>query len=573
MDQKNLFLAIALSIAIVLGFHYFYDRPRIQQQQQQDQQQVQAPAPTAPGGAPAVPGVAPPAQPASRAAAAVIAGSKRVRIESPRLAGSIALTGGAVDDVVLKDYRETVEPGSPRIRLLSPPGTSQPYYAEYGWTAAPGNGAPKLPDSSTIWSADREALTPGQPVTLAWDNGAGLKFTRRYAIDANYMMTVTQRVENSGSAAVTLYPYALISRTGTPPVLGFFILHEGLLGVLDAKLQEYTYSNMQEEKNGAVKFPSTGGWLGITDKYWLTALVPDQADKVEAYFRHVVRDKTDKYQVDYLGSSRQVAPGASAEATGHLFAGAKEVKLLDVYEQQLGIKLFDRAVDFGWFYWLTKPIFFVLDFFYGILGNFGLAILLLTVIVKLIFFPLANKSYKSMTAMKKLQPEMMRLRELYGEDRQRLNQEMMDLYKREKVNPVSGCLPIVIQIPVFFALYKVLFVTIEMRHAPFYGWIRDLSAQDPTTIFNLFGLIPWHPPALLMVGAWPLIMGVTMYLQQKLNPQPPDPIQAKMFMMLPIVFTYMLSAFPAGLVIYWAWNNLLSIAQQWVIMRQAGVKA
>ncbi len=574
MDQKNLFLAIALSIAIVLGFHYFYDRPRIQQQQQQQQQEqpVQAPSPAAPG-APTVPGVAPPAQPTARDVAAVIAESKRVRIESPRLAGSISLTGGAVDDVVLKDYRETVEPGSPRIRLLSPPGTSQPYYAEYGWTAAPGNGAPKLPDSGTTWTADREVLTPGQPVTLTWDNGAGLKFTRRYAIDANYMLTVTQRVDNSSSAAVTLYPYALISRTGTPRVLGFYILHEGLIGVLDGKLQEYTYSNMQDEKNGAVKFPTTGGWLGITDKYWLAALVPDQADRAEAYFRHVVRDKADKYQVDYLGSARQVAPGASAEATGHLFAGAKEVKLLDVYEQQLGIKLFDRAVDFGWFYWLTKPIFFVLDFFYGILGNFGLAILLLTVIVKLIFFPLANKSYKSMTAMKKLQPEMMRLRELYGEDRQRLNQEMMDLYKREKVNPVSGCLPIVIQIPVFFALYKVLFVTIEMRHAPFYGWIKDLSAQDPTTIFNLFGLIPWHPPALLMIGAWPLIMGVTMFLQQKLNPQPPDPIQAKMFMMLPIVFTYMLSAFPAGLVIYWAWNNLLSIAQQWVIMRQAGVKA
>ncbi len=569
MEQKNLFLAIALSIAIVLGFHYFYDRPRIQQQQLQQQQAQTPTAPTAPGQPP----VAAPGQPAVRERAKVVAESRRVKIDSPRLSGSIALAGGLVDDLVLKDYRETVEPGSPQITLLSPPGSEHPYYVEFGWTAAPGNGAPKLPDAATVWTADRDTLGVDSPVTLSWDNGAGLRFSRRYAIDANYMLTVVQKVENAGTQPVTLYPYALISRTGTPPVLGFFILHEGLLGVFDNSLKEYTYANMRDEKSGAVKFASTGGWLGITDKYWLVALVPDQAEKVEANFRHTLRDKVDKYQADYLGAARRVAPGASAESHSLLFAGAKEVRLIDAYKERYNIALFDRTVDWGWFYFLTRPIFYILDYFFTVLGNFGLAILLLTVLVKLLFFPLANKSYKSMSAMKKLQPEMIRLREQYGEDRAKLNQAMMELYKKEKVNPVSGCLPIVIQIPVFFALYKVLFVTIEMRHAPFYGWIKDLSAPDPTSVFNLFGLIPWTPPYLLMVGAWPIIMGITMYLQQKLNPQPPDPVQAKVFMMLPIVFTYMLSAFPVGLVIYWAWNNLLSIAQQWVIMRRAGVSA
>ncbi len=574
MDQKNLFVAIALSIAIVLGFHFFYDRPRVQQQQAQQQASQQAPQQAqVPGSQPAPqPGAQAPAPPL-RDAATVLASVKRVRIDSPRLSGSIALTGGVVDDVVLKDYRETVEPGSPNIRLLAPAGMENPYYAEFGWSSAGGGDAPKLPDSNTAWTADRDVLSAASPVTLSWDNGAGLKFSRVYALDENFMLTVTQKVQNSGTAPVTLYPYALISRTGTPTVLGFYILHEGLIGVFDGSLKEYTYSNIRDEKSGTVKFPSTGGWSGITDKYWLVALIPAQDDKTENYFRHVLRDKTDKYQVDYLGAARAVAPGAGAEAQTRLFAGAKEVKLIDKYEEALKIKLFDRAVDWGWFYWLTKPIFFLLDFFFGLLGNFGLAILALTVMVKAVFFPLANKSYKSMTAMKKLQPQMMALREKYGEDRQQLNQGMMELYKREKVNPVSGCLPIVIQIPVFFALYKVLFVTIEMRHAPFYGWIHDLSAQDPTTIFNLFGLIPWTPPAILMIGAWPLLMGVTMFLQQKLNPQPPDPIQAKIFMFLPVFFTYLLSAFPAGLVIYWAWNNLLSIAQQWVIMRRAGVKA
>ncbi len=406
-------------------------------------------------------------------------------------------------------------------------------------------------------------------MTLSWDNGQGLKFFRTYSLDENFMFRITQRVQNRGSTAVTLFPYGLISRTGTPETLGFYILHEGPIGVLQDQLVEVDYDDLQDAK--VIKDTSTGGWIGITDKYWLAALAPDPKEKVTTRFVHSLAGKADKYQTDTLGVARNLAPGANITVESHLFAGAKEVKLLDSYSETLGIKRFDLAVDFGWFYFLTKPFFYALDFFNNHLGNFGLAILLFTVIIKIIFFPLANKSYRAMSAMKKLQPKMEKLRAQFKDDRAKLNQEMMLLYKREKVNPASGCLPIVIQIPVFFALYKVLYVSIEMRHTPFYGWIHDLSAPDPTSVFNLFGMIPFTPPDFLMIGAWPLIMGVSMFLQMKLNPAPADPIQAKIFMFMPIFFTILLAPFPAGLVIYWAWNNSLSIAQQWVIMRRAGV--
>ncbi len=369
---------------------------------------------------------------------------------------------------------------------------------------------------------------------------------------------------------VTLYPYGLVSRTGTPPTLGFFILHEGLLGVINDQLREVDYDELQED--GKIEGTSQGGWLGITDKYWLVALVPDQKAQLRTNFRHTLQNREDKYQVDYLSSAVVVQPNSSNEISNRLFAGAKEVKLLDAYEADLGISRFDLAVDFGWFYFLTKPIFYVLIYFFEWLGNFGLAILLLTVIIKIAFFPLANKSYAAMSRMKQLQPKMTKLKERYGDDRAKMNEAMMKLYKDEKVNPAAGCFPMLIQIPVFFALYKVLFVAIEMRHAPFYGWIQDLSAPDPTSLFTLFGLIPWSPPEFLMIGIWPIIMGATMYLQQKLNPAPADPMQAKIFMFLPFIFTFMLAQFPAGLVIYWAWNNILSIAQQYAIMKRMGVK-
>jgi YidC/Oxa1 family membrane protein insertase len=428
-----------------------------------------------------------------------------------------------------------------------------------------------VPAADTVWQASGGELRPDQPVTLSWDNGAGLRFEREITIDDAYLISVTQRVTNDGEAPVSLRPYGLISRWGTPNTLGFYILHEGPIGALDGKLREIDYSDLVED--GDVELASEGGWLGITDKYWLSALIPDQQGEIKATFRHHVTDGQDRYQVDYLRPAMTLAPGQAIEASERVFAGAKEVQLLDRYKEAYDIPLFDRAVDFGWFYFLTKPLFHVLHFFYKLVGNYGVAILLLTLLVKMLFFPLANKSYRAMSKMKKLQPEMMRLREQFGDDKMRMNQELMGLYKKEKVNPMSGCLPIIVQIPVFFALYKVLFVSIEMRHAPFFGWIRDLSAPDPTTLFNLFGLIPWDPPAFLMIGIWPLLMGATMLLQTKLNPQPADPMQARIMMMLPLMFIFLFATFPAGLVIYWTWNNVLSISQQWVIMKRMGVSA
>ena len=586
-DQRNMVIAIVLSIVILIGFQYFFPPARFQQTAPPETTAGEtttggtARAPSAPGteasNVPAPPGAAAgasgsvPTQATAPGAienrAAVIAATPRLRIDSPRLRGSIALVGARLDDLILKDYRETTDPTSPQITLLNPLGSADAYYAEFGWV--PADPATKVPGPDAVWRADRARLGDDGPVTLSWDNGEGLRFIRRIALDDNYMFTVTQRVENRGDKPVTLYPYGLINRTGTPKTLGYYILHEGLLGVLGESLIEVKYKDLKKE--GAQTHDSTGGWLGITDKYWLAALVPDQKSKIKGRFVYTQRKKTDKYQTDYQRDAVTVAPGADAEVTDRLFAGAKEVKLLDKYRDDFAIPLFDRAVDFGWFYFLTRPIFFAIDLFNHWLGNFGLAILLLTVIIKALFFPLANKSYRAMSKMKKLQPKMTELREKYKDDKAQLQKELMALYKTEKVNPMSGCLPIVVQIPVFFSLYKVLFVTIEMRHAPFFGWIHDLSSPDPTSVFNLFGLLPFDPPSMLAIGAWPLAMGITMFLQQKLNPQPPDPTQAKIMMALPVVFTFMFARFPAGLVIYWTWNNILSIAQQWVIMRRMGL--
>jgi YidC/Oxa1 family membrane protein insertase len=572
MDQKNFLFAIVVSAAILFGFQYFV-APRTQAPQPAPTQTSQGPAPQAP----ATPGVAPPtpagtAAPAAATAASrekVLAETPRVTIDTPRLKGSIDLVGARIDDLTLVNYREEPDPDSPQIVLLAPDGTETPYFAEFGWVA--GDASVKVPGGDTRWTSSGGALTPDHPVDLAWDNGAGLHFTRHYAVDANYMFALTQGVANNTGAKVTLYPYAFVARKGEVPASTTYLLHVGPIGVFNGALQDgYKYAEMKPD---GPNFESTGGWMGITDKYWLTALVPDQKEKLTSNFRHVTQGGTDVYQVDFRGDEHDVAPGASLSLDEHFFAGAKEVALLDRYEETLGIPRFDRAIDFGYFYWITKPIFLALDFFYAHIGNFGLSIMLLTVLIKLLFFPLANKSYRAMSKMRLLQPEMAKLRERFGDDKVKLNQEMMALYKRVGANPMAGCLPIAIQIPVFFSLYKVLYVTIEMRQAPFYGWIHDLSAPDPTSFINLFGLLPFAPPEIsfLHIGAWPLIMGVTMFLQQKLNPQPPDPMQAKMFMALPFVFTYMLAQFASGLVIYWAWNNLLSIAQQWTIMRSAGV--
>jgi len=596
-DNRNLILAIVASVVILMGFE-FYNSWRYPQDPNQAQQQAanqetpdqasgvsQAPAPdtqvpsvaapvTGDTQAPSVPGGAvttvTPADLIKKGRKALLSSSPRVRIDAPRVFGSLNLMGGRIDDLTLIDYREELDPTSPQIELLSPSGGQNAYFADFGWV---GNGV-KLPDSTTLWKASSQTLSPETPLTLSWDNGEGLRFHRTITIDENYLFTVSQKVENTGTGAVTLYPYSLVSRHGTPETTGFYILHEGLLGVFDSTLQEVDYSDLKEQN--AIQNSTTGGWIGITDKYWLTALIPDQNQKVTTRFSYRNDNGLDKYQSDFLGQAVNIAPGATIQVKSELFAGAKEVTRLDAYEQSVGVQRFDLAIDFGWFYFLTKPIFYTMIYINDHVGNFGVAILLLTVLIKLLFFPLANKSYKAMSKMRQLQPEMLKLRERFGDDKVRLNQEMMALYKREKANPASGCLPMLVQIPVFFALYKVLFVTIEMRQAPFYGWIHDLSAPDPTNIFNLFGLLDWDPalymPEIMLVGVWPLIMGITMWLQQKLNPQPTDPVQAKIFMFLPILFTFMLARFPAGLVIYWAWNNLLSIIQQKVIMMKMGVK-
>ncbi|MFL5194410.1 MAG: membrane protein insertase YidC [Microvirga sp.] len=596
-DNRNLIVAIALSLAILLGWQYFFAAPQAEKQRQAAQQQQSTqvnptapnppPSPSQAGGAsPTVPGTVPstPMAPAVETREAALARSPRVAIDTPAIAGSINLRGGRIDDVALKNYRETVDPKSPIIVLLSPTGTQNPYYAEFGWIGAQ---AGSLPNQNTVWTADKTSLTPGSPVTLTWQNEQGLVFRRTIAVDDKFMFTVKDAVENRGSAPVTLQSYSLVSRHGKPVTLGYYVLHEGMIGVLgDEGLQELTYANLDKKEPisggstvGQIWNSVTGGFLGITDKYWAAAVIPDQTQPFQGSFTSQQGQTADRtYQATVAGTAQALQPGATTEVTQRLFAGAKEVGTVDAYHEALGIKNFDRLIDWGWFYFITKPLFKVLDFFYHLFGNFGIAILLVTVLLKILFFPLANKSYASMAKMKAVQPEMTSIRERYADDKIKQQQALMELYRKEKINPVAGCWPVLIQIPVFFALYKVLFVTIEMRHAPFFGWIRDLAAPDPTSVFNLFGLLPYNPGAVpvighfLMLGVWPLLMGITMWLQMKMNPEPPDPVQKQVFAWMPVIFTFMLGSFPAGLVIYWAWNNLLSVTQQGFIMKRNGVK-
>jgi YidC/Oxa1 family membrane protein insertase len=597
-NQKNTILAVVLSGLVLLAWQYFIATPQMEKQRQiaMEQAEKRAPntaAPAAPGAAPPVQQPAPnipqaPGQPTVQAPTAsappqpvtrdsIIAAGPRVRISTPTLSGSIALKGGRVDDLSLLKYRETVDPKSPAIVLLSPSGSKEPFYAEFGWVGSPG-AALKLPGPDTEWKQEGSgSLGVGQPVKLLYDNGQGLEFQRTIAVDDKYLFTVTDNVVNKGTAPVTLFPYSLISRHGTPPTLGYYILHEGLIGVLgDQGLQEITYSDVEKKKE--IPFDVTNGWLGITDKYWAAALLPDASAKLRARFSAGTLATEKTYQADYLLDAVTVAPGATGSANARLFAGAKEVATVDGYDKAMTLNRFELLIDWGWFYFITKPVFWTLDYLFRLTGNFGVAILLITVLVKILFYPLANKSYASMAKMKMVQPKMVEIRERFPDDKVKQQQAMMELYKTEKINPLAGCLPIAIQIPVFYSLYKVLFVTIEMRHAPFFGWIKDLSAQDPTNLFNLFGLLPFDPTVLpligpfLHLGIWPLIMGVTMWFQMKLNPAPPDPTQKMIFDWMPVLFTFMLASFPAGLVIYWAWNNALSVTQQAVIMRRNGAK-
>ncbi len=495
----------------------------------------------------------------------VINNTNRIKVENKNIKGSISLKGGIIDDIFFKNYNETLDSQN-KVIFLNPRNSSKEYFIETGW-ASSGNEKIKLPTAETIWKAKgNSTLTPSSPVTIEWDNKNGLVFTKKIELDEKFLFKITQEIKNNSNKSFQFYPYAQISRGGKPEGMKIYILHEGFLGVFGEDLVEKDYDDIEKEK---FTTNSSKGWLGITDKYWLTAIVPEKGKEFKAEFIA----KKEKYRANYIIKEAKILnPGSSVTNEINTFVAAKEVAVIDGYAEKLGIEKFDLAIDWGWFYFFTKPLFFIIDYFFKLTGNFGLAIVIITALVRLIFFPLANYSFKSMAKMKILQPEMIRLKELHKDDKVKLQQEMMALYKREKVNPVSGCLPVLIQIPFFFAIYKMLYVTLEMRHQPFFGWIKDLSERDPTSIFNLFGLIPWDPPTFLMIGAWPILMGLSMFIQQKLNPTPPDPIQAKIFMFFPIFLTIILAPFPSGLVVYWTVNNILTIAQQWVIMRGTKVK-
>ncbi len=576
-NTKNMILAAAVSLIFIGLWDYFYAFPEMDKQRRAQSEQArlaQVPKLGAPEQRIAA---APPAKAALRTRAEALALSPRIAIDTKSISGSIALKGARIDDVSLKNYRETVDPSSPIITLLSPEDAPGAYYAELGYLTGETENAPVLPTTETLWTAGSDRLTETSPVTLTWDNGQGLVFKRVISVDDEYLFTVKDSVENNAGRPVSIYNYARVSRVGHPPSAGYAALHEGFVGVVGDAGQEVTYDKIEKEDNAVKTFKGVGGWVGLTDKYWAAVVAPNQTAPMEARYAAIGgAEKT--YQADTVSDPITVEPGKPAEATTYVFAGAKIVDVLDAYKQNPGLKRFDLLIDWGWFYFITRPMFRLIDFLYKLLGNFGLAILAVTVIVKLAFLPLANKSYQSIAKMKAIQPRIKELKEKYGDDKHKFNMEQMELFKREKVNPASGCLPVIVQIPVFFSLYKVLVVTIEMRHAPFFGWIRDLSAPDPTNVFNLFGLVPFDPTHIaifgpyLALGVWPLLMGVSMWLQMKMNPEPADEIQKTMFAWMPVIFTFTMGGFASGLLIYWTWNNLLSIVQQGVIMKRAGVK-
>ena len=586
-NQRNFILAAVLSLAVVFFWQMLVISPRIEAERAAAEAQAaleaQAQKTAQENGTAAAPSSDQPGVPATatQSGSAIIPGATpeasqtaeagRVEFKSEKLDGSINLKGARIDDLNLALYRQTVDPTSPEIRLLMPVNNEDAYFAEFGFS--PNEQAGDLPGPSTIWTlVQGDVLTPESPIVLQYVNDKGLQFQRQIELDGDYMFTVTDTVANTSAANVAIRPYGRIARYGNPDVAGIYVLHEGLVGAIgDQGLDEYDYDDIEEEKQ-VTKELATSGWLGITDKYWATALIPSGSFVAHYNYYTGVRPF---YQSDYLGEPLAINAGSQITTTNRLFAGAKKVDIIDAYRDNLNIPLFDKIIDWGWFYWLTKPLFYVMNWIYQLVGNFGVAILGVTVLIKIFFFPLANKSYASMANMKKMQPEMTAIRERYADDRQAQQKELMALYKKEKINPAAGCWPVLIQIPVFFSLYKVIYVTIEMRHAPFFGWIHDLSAPDPTSFLNLFGLLPYDSPAFLAiiaVGIWPLIMGITMFIQMQMNPAPPDPTQQMIFKWMPVVFTFMLATFPAGLVIYWAWNNFLSILQQGAIMKRQGAK-
>jgi YidC/Oxa1 family membrane protein insertase len=554
-ENRNLILAIGLSVVIMLGFSQFYDKPKYEQIAEQQKANAAQPAPQAAAEpSKTTPVISP---------EAAISQSARIGIITDTIQGSIRQVGAVLDDVLLVKYKETPDQTSPMIHLLQNPNGENGYSVSSGWKAANNCDAGSMPNDTTNWqmTGENTKLTAKTPITLVWFNDRGIKFERVISIDDQYMITVTDNVTNLSDKEVSLQPTAQICRKNPPKSQGFFILHEGPIGHFNTKLFEGSYDDLTKSP---VTQQSTGGWIGFTDKFWLVSLIPDPKSIVQVDYAH----KNDAYTAQFSAAPINVKPKETSTYTYHVFAGAKVLRMLDGYEPKVGVEHFDLAVDFGWFYFLTKPLFYALEFLADFLGNLGLAILALTILFKLILFPMATKSYRSMARLKNLQPKIQQIQNLYKNDRARLSQELMALYKKEKVNPAGGCLPVLIQAPIFFCLYKVLFVSIEMRHAPFFGWIHDLAAPDPTSFANLFGLLPFDPPSFLQIGIWPLLMGATMVIQQRMNPQPADPTQAKVMMIMPIMFTYLFASFPAGLVVYWTWNNLLSMAQQWFITKR-----
>ena len=555
-NQKNLFLAIIISMAIIFGFQLLVPQPeRVPVTEETNTQES----------------VSLDIQGTTSAILLdrnqVLEETVRVTFDNSKIKGSINLEGGIIDDLVLEEYRETLDPTSDFIGFLNPLGSEDAYYLDTGWVSP--DSSIELPNNKSKWTADKSSIGINDPVKITWTNTQNITFEKIITLDEHYLFSVDQRVINNSDKSFDLYPFGLSKRQGLPEMQNFFILHEGPLSVTDGVLEEYDYDDLKEKQK--IKLNSVGGWIGMTDKYWQTAIIPNQNEPIQQTYSYSFVENIDNFQTDLVGAKIVVGNGDNISHNLKLFAGPKIVSVIEQYMDEYGVQEFDRSVDFGWFYFLTKPIFHVLEFIFGYVGNFGWAIIIFTILMRICFFPLAQQSFKSMAKMKKLGPELQRLKEQYGDDRAGMQKEMMALYKREKANPIAGCLPILLQIPVFFALYKVLFVTIEMRHAPFIGWIHDLSAPDPLGLLTLFGFVDWNVPGILQlfnIGIWPILMGISMFLQQKLNPAPVDKMQAKIFMFLPIVFTFVLGGFAAGLVIYWTTNNVLSMAQQYVIQRK-----
>jgi len=557
MDNKNVFIALALSMSVLLFWAAFFETPRsvknntVQEQKENSENNI-------------TPNVNESLKLNKVSRVDAISNSARIKIENESILGSMSLEGGLIDDISFKKHKQNLK-NNLNVEFLNPSQTEDGFYVETGWSSI-GNKI-KVPSKKSIWKVKgNNFLSNNKPVVLEWNNNEGIIFKKRIELDNKYLFKITQEVQNNTNKTIDLYPYAQITRNKIPDdIQNFYISHEGFIGVFDEELKEDDYDDIEENK---IVREANEGWLGITDKYWITAVVPKKGENFKSTFLY-----KDSFKANYiLNNPTKIRPSSSNSNDVRLFVAAKEVETIDTYAADQNINKFDLVIDWGWFYFFTKPLFFIIDYLFKYSGNFGIAIVIITIGIRLIFFPLANYSFRSMAKMKAVQPEMMRLKELHKEDKVKLQQEMMALYRKEKINPASGCLPILIQIPFFFAIYKMLFISLEMRHQPFFGWIKDLSDKDPTSIFNLFGLIPWDPPSFLIIGIWPILMGASMWVQQKLNPAPADPVQAKIFAFFPLFLTIILASFPSGLVVYWTINNILTIAQQWVIMKQTKVK-